>query len=78
LPYRRAAYYNLQLFRGGRKILSVWPRRPRFRLGRSWTFDNTRMTLTKGKYQWRVWPGIGKRGAHRYGPLLGHSTFVVR
>jgi hypothetical protein len=78
LPYRRAAYYNLQLFRGGRKILSAWPRRSRFRLGRSWTFGGRHYSLSKGKYEWRVWPGIGKRKAHRYGPLLGHSTFVLR
>jgi hypothetical protein len=78
LPYRAATYYNLQLFRGGRKILSVWPRRPKFRLVKSWTFDGKPYKLTKGPYQWRVWPGIGKRRAHRYGPLLGHSTFILR
>jgi hypothetical protein len=78
LPYRGATYYNLQLFRRGRKILSVWPRRSKFRLGRSWTFNGKRYKLTRGAYEWRVWPGIGKRRAHRYGPLLGHSTFILR
>jgi hypothetical protein len=78
LPYRGATYYNLQLFRGGRKILSVWPRRARFRLGASWTFSGRRYKLTRRAYEWRVWPGIGKRRAHRYGPLLGHSTFILR
>jgi hypothetical protein len=28
-------------------------------------------------YEWRVWPAIDKRRAHRYGPLLGHSTFIL-
>jgi hypothetical protein len=78
LPYRGATYYNVQLFRSGRKILSVWPRRPRFRLGASWAFNGKRYKLTRGAYEWRVWPGIGKRRAHRYGPLLGHSTFILR
>jgi hypothetical protein len=77
LPYRRATYYNLQLFRNGRKILSVWPRRPKYRLGRSWTFNGRSYALSKGAYEWRVWPGVGKRNAHRYGPLLGHSTFIL-
>lgn len=78
VPYHGASYYNLQLFRRGRKILSVWPHRTKFRLARTWTFGGKRYVLSKGAYEWRVWPGIGKRRAHRYGPLLGHSTFVLR
>ena len=34
--------------------------------------------LASGPYTWFVWPGRGSRNAHRYGPLIGHSTFVVR
>jgi hypothetical protein len=78
VPFKKATYYNVQLFRGRRKVLSVWPRRAKFRLARTWTFNGRRYNLTKGTYEWRVWPGIGKRAAHRYGPLLGHSTFIVR
>jgi hypothetical protein len=78
VPYKGAAYYNVQLFRGGKKILSVWPRRAKFGLARSWTYNRRHYKLTKGAYEWRVWPGIGKRKAHKYGPLLGHSTFVLR
>src|SRR5262249_27212793 len=33
-----ADYYNLQLFRGGRKILSAWPAEPGFRVRHSWRF----------------------------------------
>jgi hypothetical protein len=76
--YRGATYYNVQLFRGGRKILSAWPRGTKFRLIGSWSFNGRRYKLTKGAYEWRVWPGVGKRRAHKYGPLLGHSTFILR
>jgi hypothetical protein len=73
-----ASYYNVQIFRRGRKIFSAWPTRPRLRLSRSWNFEGRAYRLTRGTYQWRVWPGIGTASAHRYRPLLGHSTFVVR
>jgi hypothetical protein len=72
-----ASYYNVQVFRRGRKIFSAWPRRPRLRLSRSWIFQGRTYRLSRGTYQWRVWPGIGAPSAHRYRPLLGHSTFVV-
>jgi len=81
LAWRRisgATYYNLQLFRGGRKILSVWPVKPKYRLPRAWAFQKKRFKLTRATYEWRVWPGIGKRRANKYGPLIGHSTFVFR
>ena len=35
---RQATYYNMQLWRNGRKILSVWPARSQYRLRSSWTF----------------------------------------
>jgi hypothetical protein len=72
-----ASYYNVQVFRRGRKILSAWPSRPWFRLSRSWTFEGRTYRLTRGTYQWRVWPGVGTTSAHRYRPLLGHSSFIV-
>jgi hypothetical protein len=72
-----ASYYNVQIFRRGRKILSAWPTRPRLRLSRAWTFEGRTYRLTHGTYQWRVWPGVGTPSDHRYRPLLGHSTFVV-
>jgi hypothetical protein len=77
-PVGAATYYNLQLFRNGRKILSVWPVKPGYRLSRTWAFHGRKFKLARGTYQWRVWPGLGRRAAHKYGPLIGHSTFVVR
>jgi hypothetical protein len=72
-----ATYYNVQLWRNGR-ILSVWPRTTFLRLHRTWTYDGRRYKLTKGRYRWYVWPGLGKRSERRFGKLLGSSSFVVR
>jgi hypothetical protein len=66
-PVPKARYYNAQLFRRGHKILTRWPREPQLQLGK----------LTPARYCWYVWPGFGKRSAHRYGDLLGKSCFTL-
>jgi hypothetical protein len=76
-PVARAAYYNVQLFRGKRKILSRWPAVNHLRLHRTWTFHGRRWRLKPGRYRWFVWPGFGSRAAHRYGPLIGHLSFRI-
>jgi hypothetical protein len=78
LAQKHTAYYNLQLFRGGRKVLSTWPLKTNFRLPRSWTYGGHAYRLTHGTYRWYVWPGRGARALARYGPLLGTSSFTVR
>jgi hypothetical protein len=65
-PVRRATYYNVQLFRGGHKILTRWPRAAHLRLGK----------LAPARYCWYVWPGYGPRSQRRYGDLLGKSCFT--
>jgi hypothetical protein len=65
---KRASYYNVQLFRGRRKVLSRWPHRAQLQLRR----------LRRGHYRWYVWPGYGRLSANRYGRMLGGSTFVIR
>jgi hypothetical protein len=70
-------YYNLQLIRGSRKVLSAWPVRPYFQVRRAWTYNGRRYRLRPGKYRWYVWPGKGRISAGRFGGLLGSSTFVV-
>ena len=74
---KEASYYNVQLFRGNRKIMSAWPRRASLQLKPAWTYRGDRHRLVAGRYRWYVWPGYGKLGAHRYGRLLGRNTFVV-
>jgi hypothetical protein len=74
---RRASYYNVQLYRGARKVLSAWPRRTALRLRRHWRYAGRLQRLAPGRYRWYVWPGYGRRSAHRYGRLLGGSHFTV-
>jgi hypothetical protein len=73
----RATYYNVQLYRGGRKVLSAWPARTRLQLRMRWRFNGRAEHLRAGAYRWYVWPGFGNPAARRYGRLLGTSTFVV-
>ena len=73
-----ASYYNLQLYRGPKKVLSLWPSRPKVQLTRTWQFNGQRYELKQGRYRWYVWPGFGSRARVRYGRAIGNSTFVVR
>jgi hypothetical protein len=76
-PVRGARYYNLQLSRGGRKILSVWPSRPRYQLKKRWKYGGKVRRLVPGRYQWRVWPGYGRRSTGDYGKQIGPRTFTL-
>jgi|GEM_PF-1059000 len=64
---RGATYYNVQLWVSGRKVLTTWPAGSTLRIAH----------LARGRYTWLVWPGRGSRRQHRYGALIGSSTFVV-
>jgi hypothetical protein len=76
-PVRKASYFNVQLWRGKTKLLSVWPNRARYRLARTWRYEGRARRLTPGVYTWFVWPGLGARSQAKYGAMLGSSTFVV-
>lgn len=76
-PVRRAGYYNLQIFRGGRKVLSAWPEGPRYRLKQAWTYGGIRHRLSKGTYRWYVWPGYGNRSKRNFGRLIGSRTLRI-
>jgi hypothetical protein len=75
-PVRGARYYNVQLFRDGRQVLSAWPKRPELRLRRRWRFGGRHHRLRGGRYTWYVWPGEGPRSARRYGERIGARSFV--
>jgi hypothetical protein len=63
----KASYYNVQLWRKGVKVLTTWPSVPVLHVPR----------LPAGRYVWHVWPGLGPRNRHRFGALIGSSSFVV-
>jgi hypothetical protein len=56
----RADYYNVQLFRDGRKVLSSFPSRPRA--------DVPGRLLGPGGYVLRIWSGLGRPKEGRYAP----------
>jgi hemolysin type calcium-binding protein len=70
-PVRRARYYNVQVFRNNRKVLSKWPRRARFQLRWAWGPQGHRRRFKDGVYRWYVWPHYRKR----YGRLIVRSWF---
>jgi hypothetical protein len=72
-----ASYYNVQIYRAGRKVLSKWPSRTSLFLSQSWRFDGHRFRLKPGHYHWYVWPGYGSRAADRYGRRIVSATFTV-
>lgn len=76
-PVRGADYYNVQLRRDGHKVLSLWPARPRLQLQPTWGFEGRVRRLIPAVYEWEVWPGFGPRSRARYGPRVGHRSFVI-
>jgi hypothetical protein len=90
-PFSGATYYNLQVYYGvgnafrrvasvdvsGRKVLSAWPVQTHYRLKKTWKWNKKKRSLARGHYRWYVYPGLGKRSANKYGPLIGSSDFYV-
>ena len=74
----KAAFYNVQIYFSGRKVLSLWPNRAAVGLKKRWSYSGRTIRLKKGTYSWFVWPAFNSRQKARYGRLLGMSTFRVR
>jgi hypothetical protein len=77
-PVKGASYYNIQLYRNKVKVLTFWPEKPTFRLGKTWRYAGKLQRLLPGKYDWYVWGASGTRAKPKYGKLLGSSSFVVK
>ncbi len=76
---RTATYYNVQLFIGGRKVLSTWPTTNSLRIPASWRFQGRINKLPRrGTVQWYVWPAMGPLESPRFGKLIGTSSFRLR
>jgi hypothetical protein len=72
-----ASYYNVQLYRGEQKILSMWPVGASVKLKLTWKYAGRKYGLSKGAYRWYVWPGFGARSAVDYGELMGSKSFQI-
>ena len=73
-----ATFYNVQLYRNGKKVLTFWPKTPTFRVGKTWRYAGKLQRLERGRYNWYVWGARGTLAKPQYGKLLGSNTFVVK
>jgi len=80
-PVTPANYYNVQLWEvqptGLVKVLSIWPTVNHLQLDKTWIYQGKSHELTKGRYRWYVWPGLGRIVLANYGELIGSSTFAI-
>ena len=74
---KSARYYNVQLWRNGEKILSIWPKTAKLKLTRTWTYKGRHYKLKPARYVWIVWPGFGSLSKGTYGQALGQASFVA-
>ena len=73
---RGAHYYNVQLFRGSKRVYAAWPLTNHLGLPAAWRWSGKKHRLTPGKYRWYVWAGFGARSFARY-RTVGSAQFVV-
>ena len=73
---RGAAYYNVQLYRGSKRIYAAWPRMHQVGLPPTWKWSGHRFRLAPGRYHWYVWAGFGPRTSARY-RFVGSARFVI-
>ena len=65
-----AAYYNVQVFWGRRRVMNSWPTGTKLKVPNA--------SIDQGRYYlWVVWPGFGPRKAKTFGPPIGRSIFGV-
>ena len=68
-PRKGAAYYNIQIFHLGKRVLVAWPQRPSYRFPAE--------KLAPGTYVWFVWPALARTHASpRFDGLIGRATFT--
>jgi hypothetical protein len=73
---RGASYYNVQLYRGSKRIFASWPLTNRLGLPTVWRWAGKQRHLIPGRYRWYVWAGLGQRSFARY-RTLGSAQFIV-
>ena len=90
-PVKGTRYYNAQIWYEGpgggkavlagkavRKVLSVWPTKPSFKMKKSWRYAGKRVSLQPGRYLLYIWPGVGAKAAGRYGKMIVQAEFTYR
>jgi hypothetical protein len=73
-----ATYYNLVLWRDGKRVLDLWPTSPRVVLPTTSVNHGPQARLSPGRYLWFVYPGFEAKPARQYGALAGTGVLVVQ
>lgn len=73
---RGARYYNVQLYRGSKRVYAAWPTTNQLGLPEVWRWSGKKHRLGPGRYRWYVWAGFGARSFARY-RAVGSAQFVV-
>jgi len=73
---RGADYYNVQLYRGSKRIYAAWPTMRQVGIPTTWKWSGHRYHLAPGQYRWYVWAGFGPRSSAHY-RLKGSARFAV-
>ena len=73
---RGAQYYNVQLYRGTKRVFAAWPAKNQLGLPAGWRWNGKRQRLSPGKYRWYVWAGFGARSFAHY-QTVGSAQFIV-
>jgi hypothetical protein len=71
-----ARYYNVQLFRGAKRVLASWPATHQLGVPKAWKWNGRHYRLRPGHYRWYVWAGFGARSFARY-RTVGSADFIV-
>jgi len=73
-----ASYYNVVLWRDGKRVLDLWPSRPRVVMPRTPVAQGQEARLSTGRYLWFVYPGFGSKASQQYGALVASGVVVVQ
>jgi hypothetical protein len=73
-----ATYYNVVLWRAGKRILDLWPRSPHVVMPTVSVTSGSQARLSPGRYLWFVYPGFGATPTRHYGPLAASGVLVVQ
>ena len=76
-PELGARFYNVQLVRDRRTILSDWSQTPRYQLRATWTFKQQTQSLVPGRYSWYVWAAKRRQSGGVRGQRIGQRHFEV-
>jgi hypothetical protein len=76
-PVAGATYYNVVLWRDGKRVLDLWPSSPKALLTPKGSDRSANNRLRPGRYLWFVYPGFGPKTKRQYGTLVGSGLVSV-